>query len=168
MKALFYTLLALNLLIGLWLWSNGPADMLREPGRIDRQVLPEQFRTLGEAEVEALRAQAEKAAQAQKAAQAEKAVQAANPPPVAAAAPELPLGDCVLVVNFVTESIALKVRARLGKMGLSEAQSALEPDGQKFRLRVSGIRPQDENRLQGLLKEYPSLQLEHCIGPAAR
>ena len=60
MKALFFTLLALNVLLGLWLWTNGPADTLREPGRIERQVLPEQFKILDDAQMKAIDAEIRK------------------------------------------------------------------------------------------------------------
>ena len=163
MKTLFFVLLALNVLLGLWLWTNGPADTLREPGRFEHQVLPEQFKLLSDADVAALRVQAEKAA----AAAATSTAPAAPPAAPQAAAVEVPLADCVLIVNFNSEIIAGKVRARMGEIRVNEDQVALEPDRQKFRLRITGISAVAEARLHTMLKDYPSLVLEHCLGPAA-
>jgi hypothetical protein len=168
MKALFFSLLALNIVAGLWLLTNGPADTLREPGRFDRQVVPEQFKALSDADVAALRAQAEKAALAAPAPVPAAPAAPAPAPPTPPAAAELPLVDCVLIVNFKSDVIATKLRARMGEIRLSESQVALEPDRQKFRLRISGISALAENHLHEMLKDYPSLQLEHCLGSAPR
>jgi hypothetical protein len=129
--------------------------MVREPGRIGLQVAPERFRSLTDADVARMHSQAESAAAA---AALANAPAAAAPPPV-----ELPQTDCVLIVNFTSESAARKLRARLSESGISDP-IAVESQDQKSRLRVNKVNAATEERIHQLLKEFPKLALEHCLG----
>jgi hypothetical protein len=162
MKALLALLLGVNLAAGAWLWLGGPIDMVREPGRLQLQVLPELFQPLTDAEVAGQRSQAaekEKAA----AAAASAAAAAAVPAPI-----DLPMADCVWILNLSNDAAARKLRSRIAEAGLGGRVSLIaDPETQKLRLRISGLDASDEDQLHQLLKESPKLVLEHCIGGVA-
>ncbi len=152
MKTLFATLLALNLSVGGWLLLYGPVNIVREPGRIGMQVVPEQFRLLSDADVARLRSQADKEAAAM--------ANGTAPAPTV----DLPQTDCVLIPNL-SPATARKLRARLAEAGLSNRITG-ESENQKDRLRITGIDEATEQRIHQVLKEFPKLNLEHCIGAA--
>ena len=160
MKTFFFVLLALNLALGAWLWLGGPVDTVREPARLNLQVAPDSFQPLTDADLAQLRGQAEKEAAAAKASAAAAAATAAA---TATAAIEVPQTDCILIVNFSSDSTAKKLRARLIESGLGN-RIASETENQKNRLRITGVDGATEARIQQALKEYPKLSLEHCVG----
>lgn len=154
MKTLFFVLLVLNLALGGWLWLGGPVDTIREPGRLGLQVVPEAFKPLTDAELARMRGQAEHEA-------ALAAARTAAATAAAAAPTELPQGDCVLILNLSSEGAARKLRARLAEAGLGDR---IANESEFHRLRVTGVDGAAEERIHQVLREYPKLALEHCLG----
>ena len=87
------------------------------------------------------------------------------PPPAVAtsSAVDVPQADCVLVLNLTSESAARKLRWRLAETGLGD-RVTVETENQKNRLRATGINAAAEERIHQILKEYPKLELQHCVG----
>ncbi len=163
MKALFLVLLALNLGVGAWLLANGPADLVREPARMGLQVLPDQFRLLTDAELARRRSQSEQAASALASAAASAPVAAPTTP----AGPDLPLADCGWIGGFASEVAARKLYSRLVEAGIgNKVAIAIDAENQKGRLHVTGMDPAAEERVHEVLREFPRLSFEHCVGAA--
>jgi hypothetical protein len=146
MKGFFFVLLAANLAAGAWLLLGDPVDIVREPARAGLQIAPERFRVLSEADLALLRSQAERNAAAA----------------TAAAAPvDAPLADCVEIGDFASEAAARKARARLAAGGVGQP-IAIGTLDHATRLRIAGVDPETEVRIDQVLKDYPRQQLVHC------
>jgi len=152
MKTVLIVLLALNLTIGAWLLTYGPVDVLREPGRMNLQILPGQFKLLTDADLVQLR---------KRLASEESA---AGAPAASAESVELPQADCLLIGEFPSEAAARKMRSRIADLGLGDKVSNDSSEAGSWRLRVTGVDASAEARIQHLLKDHPKLALEHCVG----
>ncbi len=151
MKSLFAFLLAANLGLAAWLYLGQPADLVREPGRLELQIEPERFHLLSDAELARRRSQAQSAAAAL----------------AAAAAPETPSTRCVEIGIFPSETAARKAGARIAAIGLAE-HLTVQAVERGARLHLGAIDAAAEAKIREILQDFPRQQLSRCVeAPAA-
>jgi hypothetical protein len=161
MKTTLIALLVANLLLGAWLAFGEPLDSEREPARSDMQIDSAKFRLLSEADMDAMRDKAQKAAAAAAAAASQLANQPAAPTPASAIPADLPSESCIEIGDFGSESAARKMRTRLASIGMGDRITMGGAD-RAARLHITGVTADDEAQIDTILKDYPKQQLTHC------